>query len=279
MYKTIIVHVDGDPRQGSRLQAAVHLAREHGAHLIGSAATGVSTATYAILNGSMAMPLPEEQFQTLRDSVTVQLEAFREQAQQLGATSVDTRVAEDNTRTALLLQSRYADLVVLSQDDGHEPRLTDPAHGLPEFLALHGARPVLVVPAGYQGQPIPGNALVGWDGSVQAMRAITAALPLLQRAPLVRLAMVNPDQAPELHGDDPGAEMARYLTRHGVQVEVVVEHTRASAGDTLIALAQDKRAGLLVAGAYGHSRYLEWVLGGATRALLRRAPVPLLIAH
>lgn len=278
MYKTIIVHVDGGPQQDSRLRAAVPLATRHGAHLVGSAATGMSMANFAILNSSMAMPISSDDYQSLRDEVAAQLAPFVEQATRLGAASVETRLAEDNTRYGLLLDARYADLVVLSQDAPPDAHAGGPRH-LPEFLALHGPRPVLVVPAGYHDAPIPGPAVVGWDGSLQAIRAIQAALPLLQEAPLVRLVLVNPDELSELHGEEPGADMALYLARHGVQVEVVVERTRDTPGDTLIALAHDARAGLLVAGVYGHSRYREWALGGATRALLQRAPVPLLCAH
>lgn len=279
MYKTIIVHVDGGPRQASRLRAAVALALQDGAHLVGCAATGVSMATYAILNGSMSMPFSEQDFQGLREAIAAHLVPFEEQAARLGASSVEPRLAEDHIRYALLLQSRYADLVVVSQDENGDSHLPGFAHGLPQFLALHGARPVLVVPSGFGDQDLPGSAIVGWDGSMQAIRAIGAALPLLQRAPLVQLVLVNPEHQPELHGEEPGADMALYLARHGVKVELLVEHTRGHAGDTLVALAHDNHAGLLVAGSYGHSRYREWALGGATRTLLQRTPVPLLTAH
>jgi nucleotide-binding universal stress UspA family protein len=138
---------------------------------------------------------------------------------------------------------------------------------------------VLVVPESYSGQPIPGTAVVGWDGSMQAIRAIEGALPLLQQAESVKLALINPDQLSELHGEEPGADMALYLARQGVQVDVIVERTRSTAGDALMSLARNSGAGLLVTGAYGHSRYREWVLGGATRELLERSPIPLLLAH
>jgi nucleotide-binding universal stress UspA family protein len=154
-----------------------------------------------------------------------------------------------------------------------------PVRGLPEQVALHGARPVLVVPEAYAGAPIPGTAVIGWDGSMQAIRAIDGAMPLLQRAASVKLALVNPDTLSELHGEEPGADMALYLARHGVQVDVVVERTRATHGDALLSLTHATGAGLLVTGAYGHSRYREWVLGGVTRELLERAPIPLLLAH
>jgi nucleotide-binding universal stress UspA family protein len=193
--------------------------------------------------------------------------------------SFETRLVEDDARYALLVQSRYADLTVVSQDATPDPGLPVRVRGLPEHLALHGARPVLVVPDAYDGQPIPGTALIGWDGSLQAVRAIDGALPLLQRAASVMLALVNPDALADLHGEEPGADMALYLARHGVHVEVVVERTRATAGDALLALARASGAGLLVAGAYGHNRYREWALGGVTRELLQYAPVPLLLAH
>lgn len=286
MYKTIVVHVDGHAQQDSRLRAAAALARQHQACLVGSAATGISWLDYAVLTGTMGAPAPDPKtdYRGLRDAASVRLEGFRRAAERLGVESIETRLIDDDARYALLLQSRYADLVVLSQDEADAPpdRPDDlaprDAH-LPEYVALRGARPVLVVPRHHDGAAEPGNAVVGWDGSMQALRAICAALPLLQRAEGVKLALINPDELSELHGEQPGADMALYLARQGVCVDVVVERTRATVGAALLALAHGCRADLVVTGAYGHSRYREWILGGATRELLERCHVPLLIAH
>jgi nucleotide-binding universal stress UspA family protein len=295
MIKTIVVHIDGGPQQASRVAAAAQLAAEHGAHLIGSAETGISWLNYAALTGCMGAPAPDpaSDFGGLREAGNARLQAFREAATRLGVASWEARLIEDDTRYALLLQARYADLVVLSQDQfdvsgdaasaasatSAAASLAGRQRRLPENVALRGGRPVLVVPADHAGAPIPGTVVAGWDGSLQALRAITAALPLLRRADSVKLTLVNPDALSELHGEQPGADMALYLARHDVKVEVVLERTRTTAGHALTALAHDCGAGLMVAGAYGHSRYREWVLGGATRELLERAPVPLLIAH
>jgi nucleotide-binding universal stress UspA family protein len=280
MYKTIVVHIDGSAQQESRLRAAALLADAHGAHLIGTATTGVSWADFALLAGSMGGPIvPGSDFHALRDAAGVRLDAFAVQARGLGASSVESRLVEDDPRFALLLQSRYADLVVLSLDATPDPDAPVNVRNLPGHVALHGVRPVLVVPANYHAQPIPGTVVVGWDGSMQAIRAIDAALPLLQRADSVKLALVNPDELSELHGEEPGADMALYLARQGVVVDVVVERTRAATGDALIFLARTCGAGLLVAGAYGHSRFRELVLGGVTRELLDRSPFPVLFAH
>jgi nucleotide-binding universal stress UspA family protein len=279
MYKTIVIHVDGSACQESRLRAAALLAMKHGAHLVGSSATGISWIDYSLLTGSMAAPVIADDFQGLRDDAAARLEEFRVAAAHQGVESVETRLIEDDPRYALLLQSRYADLVVLSQDRDVAPGMPARVRGLPEHVALRGARPVLVVPEDYQGEPIPGTAVVGWDGGTQSLRAIGAALPLLTRAAAVKLAVVNPDELSDLHGEQPGADMALYLARHGAQVEVVVERTRSTTGAALCALARDSGAGLLVSGAFGHSRYREWMLGGTTRELLERARIPLLIAH
>lgn len=281
MLKTILVHVDGGPCQESRLRAATLLAGAHGAHLVGSAATGLSLASYAVLNGSMTMPVSNRDFQELREAVTVQLDDFVAQADRLGVPGAEARMVEDADRDGLLLQSRYADLVVVSQDFSQDNgRIRGRAErGLPQYLALHGARPVLVVPDAYHGKPIPGDALVGWDGSMPAQRAIQAALPLLAQAGTVHLALVNPDLQSGLHGDEPGADMAHYLARHGLKVDVAVERTRATEGEALMDMARDCHAGLMVTGAFGHSRYREWILGGVTRDVLDHAPAPLLIAH
>ncbi|MBD8533285.1 MULTISPECIES: universal stress protein [unclassified Massilia] len=274
MYKTIVVHVDDSSAMESRLQAAAQLANLHGAHLVGSAATGLSWPSYALLTGSMAVT-PIDEFDAICISARASLRDFAERARQLGVESVEERLVEDEHRYALLLQSRYADLVVTSQDTGAR----DSVRGLPQYVALHGARPVLAVPPGYAGAPMNEEIVVGWDGSLQAVRAIAAALPLLAGAASVRLVLVNAARESSLHGDEPGADIALYLARHGVRVDVVLEHTTDSVGEALLAIAQRYEAGLLVTGAFGHSRYRELVMGGVTRVLLERSTVPVLVAH
>jgi len=278
MYKTIIVHVDDSPAFEARLRAAAVLAKAHGAHLVGAAATGMSWPAYAMLIGAAAGGAGDaagDEFDSLRTLGRKSLERFAERASRLGVESAEGRLVEDENRDALLLQSRYADLVVLGQDGAGETTV----RGLPQYLALHGPRPVLTVPSIYAGGPIGESIVVGWDGSVPALRAIEAALPLLTRARVVRLALVNPEREAGLHGDEPGADMALYLARHGVPVEVVLERTESAAGDALLRVAYMNGADLLVTGAFGHSRYREMVLGGVTRILLERTGLPVLFAH
>jgi hypothetical protein len=102
----------------------------------------------------------------LRQAAGRRLDAFRTSAERLGVASYETRLIEDETRHGLLLQSRYADLTVLSQDPFHTVAASETDSGgrvrrLPEYLALRGVRPVLVVPHGWQDGGMPASALVG----------------------------------------------------------------------------------------------------------------------
>lgn len=158
MYKTIVVHVDGSPEQEARLRAGALLANAFDAHLVGSAATGISWFDYSLLVGSMGAPMmPESDFSGVREAVEARLEEFRTAIQRHGVESFETRMLEDDARYALLLESRYADLVIVSRDGEPiaVPGIPAQARGLPEYVALHGARPVLVVPPGWKTGPCP----------------------------------------------------------------------------------------------------------------------------
>lgn len=278
MFKTILVHVDDSPYQASRLRAAATLAADWDAHIVASAATGLNERDYMVMDRAISGPPPFARYQDLRDAAQARLARCEEQARRLGIASLERRILDADAEQALLLQSRYADLVVVSQF----PSINDQAHivtDLPEYVALHGTRPVLLVPDLYAGEPIGGQIVFGWDGSAEATRAAAAALPFLQRADKVHLAVINPDRLSELVDEPVGNDMALYLSRHGIKVELVRERTERPEGEALLALARDVGAGLLVAGAFGHSRYREWILGGVTRTLLDRTRLPLLIAH
>ena len=228
----------------------------------------------------MAMPPSQEEFDALRQKAQAQVDGFVDGAQRHGALSVEGRVLDEEVRAALLAQSRYADLLVASQRGQADVATPwSAATSLPTYLALHTGRPVLAVPPSYAGEALSDRIAIGWDGSLHAMRAITFALPLLQRARAVSLLIVNPNPVLGMEGDEPGADMALYLARHGVSVEVVVHRDGHSAAEVLLPLARDRSCALMVAGAYGHTRFREVVLGGVTGALLTDAPMPVFFAH
>jgi nucleotide-binding universal stress UspA family protein len=174
-------------------------------------------------------------------------------------------------------QARFSDLVVLGKPYGPGKRAE--AEPIVESALFEGRAPVLVVPD--QGEPLrqPKTVLVAWNESVEAMTAVRKALPFLTGADLVRIAVIDPPQ----HGperSDPGGLLAQMLARHGVACEIdVLSKTLTRVSDILNRHAADTAADLIVMGAYGHSRFREAILGGATRNMLEQATVPVLMAH
>ena len=174
-------------------------------------------------------------------------------------------------------RARFSDLVILSRPYG-EDRGAE-AEPIVEAAMFEGHAPVLVVPDNVEPVARPGTILIGWNESVEAMRAIRSALPFLTAADLVRIVVIDPPT----HGpdrSDPGGLLSQMLSRHGVKCEIdVLSKTMTRVSDILNRHAADTDADMLVMGAYGHSRFREAILGGATRNMLEQATVPVFMAH
>ena len=277
-YKTILVHVDQSPHAAARIALAVDLAASQQAHLVGSALTGITAEYYRNMNVTFGGPLTQEQLDERKHDAEQALDGFERQARAAGI-SYERRCSNDEADVGLVQQVRYADLVVLSQTD---PGLSGPAFfaQLPEHVALHGGRPVLVVPYAGAYHHLDRHALAAWDGSRAATRAVTDALPLLHNSAQVTLALFERASNAQ-PADLPGADIAPYLARHDVRLEVVQQTTHAGfdVGAALLSLAADQGADLLVMGAYGHQRWREILLGGVTRRVLQSMTLPVLMAH
>ncbi|SHH01403.1 universal stress protein [Massilia sp. CF038] len=274
-YKTILVHVDASPHCASRVQVAATLARAHGAHLIGAAMTGISHYVYANDNvdfSQMVVAMHVEAMQAKNRAALAQFDAV---ARAVGVDSFESRLLNDDPESALVLQARYADLVVVSQTDVKDAsaRVTP---GLPAYTMLASGRPVLVVPYAGTFAQVGSKVLLAWDGGMEATRALTAALPLLVRAAEVCVAVFNAD---ETHGAQPGADIALYLARHGITVTVTAQRTGIDVGEALLSLAADQQSDLIVMGGYGHTRLRELLLGGVTETVLGAMTAPVLMAH
>ena len=173
-------------------------------------------------------------------------------------------------------RARTADLTVLGWSAGGG----DSERALFEACLFDSGRPVLVVPASATFRGLPRRALVAWNGSREAARALREALPLLRRVKLTRVIAVDSAEADFSDGEDPCASVARYLSRH----DIAVETKRAHGGDrgvaTILADEADHfGAGFIVLGGYGHIRAGQWLYGGATRAALDSARTPLFFAN
>jgi nucleotide-binding universal stress UspA family protein len=176
----------------------------------------------------------------------------------------------------LTLNSLHSDLVVIGQRELQELR----GYASPEKLLLSSGAPILVMPSGWKSESIGNKILVGWNASREARRAVADALPFLVAASSVTLLVVDSEQRAGRHGEEPGADIALYLTRHGARVEVEQVLSQGSpVADVILSFAADHGMDLIVIGAYSHARSVEMLFGGVTRTLLKLAPVPLLMSR
>ena len=277
-YKTILVHVDDSRHVDERIRIAARIAAAEGAHLIGAAMTGVSRFVYRHTDLNENDPNIAAHIELLREGARAALAAFEPRVKSLGVTSYEQRLIDDDAGSGLTLQASYSDLVVVGQTDPEEMSLAKMPE-LPAHVVMNAGRPVLIVPYAGHFDNLVGNVLIAWDGSTQATRAVTSAIPLLKRATIAKVVIFNADENPGIHGEQPGADIALYLARHNVNVEVLQKKTVLDIGNALLTLVADEAADLLVMGGYGHSRFREVLLGGATRTVLASMTVPVLMSH
>jgi len=279
-YKTILVHVDESEHLASRVKLAAKIAMAENAHLIGAAMTGVSRFLEETAAISPGEPTMQPYLETLRQRASRALDAFEEMVQKAGVLSYERRLVDDDAAGGISLHARYCDLVVIGQDDLDEPSPTTMA-GFPEYVTMSSGSPTLIVPYAGIFEKVGERILIAWNASSQAMHAIRSALPFLRRAKNVDLVIYNPTARKDVYGDEPGADIALYLTRHGVNVNVMQEEIggEIDVGNALLSLATGQGTDLIVMGCYGHSRFREMLLGGATRVILESMTVPVLMAH
>lgn len=280
-YKTVLVHVDKDKHSTERIKLAAQIAMNDEAHLIGAAPSGVSRFIYQSRfiyeGGGMASHL-DSHLEELRKAAKDSLTQFESTVKSLGLQSYEARQVDDEAGAGISLQARYADLVVIGQTDLDDPNpATMP--DFPEYVVLNSGRPVLVVPYVGDFSTFGKRALIAWDASVSSTRAVTASIPLLRRADVVDVVVFNADAQGDAHGEQPGADIALYLARHNVKVNVVHKHTNIDIGNSLLSAATDLASDLIVMGCYGHSRFREILLGGVSRTVLESMTVPVLMAH
>ncbi|MEO1318484.1 MAG: universal stress protein [Pseudomonadota bacterium] len=271
-YRSIVSFADTDPGSDARLASATAVAAAEDAHL-------------TVLTLRYQADVPSYPFADGGAGAYVQ---FFEQAQQEAkeaAEATEAAIAAAGVRGEALpcvtvfgnlehrvnMVARFADLAVLNPPYG--PKTPRTTAELLETVLYESDIPALVMPDG-AAAPETSRVLIGWDGSRQALRAVKAAMPYLRRAGLIEICMIDP------LAEQPGERLAVMLSRHGVTPEIaVLARPVGSISQAIMGHALETGAGLVVMGAYGHSRFREAVLGGVTRDTLERVPLPLLVAH
>ncbi|WP_304615500.1 universal stress protein [Paracoccus sp. (in: a-proteobacteria)] len=276
-YKTILTILT-DPAQTPQLDAAAQLAVREDAHLeVLCLGIDLSQPGYFFPGGTAYM-LQDAIDTALADAERLEaaVRARLAPASDL-RWSVDSAVAQSGGIPALVgLRARFADLTVLVSP--YAKGQPAEAEIIAEAALFEGGCPVLVLPHA----EIPANlrrVLVAWNQSAEALAAIRRALPLLRAADRVEVTCIDPRRSsPER--SDPGGSLTQMLVRHGVRAEIaVLARTAPTISDELNRRAVEIGADLIVMGAYGHSRFRQAILGGATRNMLEKSAVPVLMAR
>ena len=273
---TVMVSLAFDASNDARLEVAGQLAERFDAGIVGVAAAQFSPPLY-FTTGQMAQDLIEQGQASIRERLA-ELEAQFRDAIKNRAKYVDWRCALDFPSRFVLQEARCADIVVTG---GLSPAFSDAfALASPKDLVMQTGRPLLVVPDRVDWLDSR-TVLVAWKDTTEARRAIADSLPLLRQANNIVITEI-----PEADGERFAAEarvgdVVGWLARHGLiaSARVPERSVGADATQQLDDIANDLGAGLIVAGAYGHSRFRELVLGGMTQHLVTQSARCVLLSH
>jgi nucleotide-binding universal stress UspA family protein len=276
---TVLVFIDFTPAGELRTEYAIQLCLRHGAHLIGVFVAPPGWAGNAVesyVRGEAAMRRVVRQNRVeaalAEEAASLDFQA----AIRREPVSFEFRVVHEQAENELaVLNSLHADLIVV----GTPGPGGLPDHWSPEAMLMASGVPIIVLPSTWMKTSPAERILLAWNATAIARRAITDSLSLLKAAKSVCVVVVDADKNPR-HGEEPGADIALYITRHGVKVTLKnIKSDGHSVAEAIQNTARHKDIDLIVIGAFGHSRVTSLILGSVTRSLLASAKTPLLLAH
>jgi nucleotide-binding universal stress UspA family protein len=273
-YKTLLVHLEPGQGNGPLLSAAGQFAERFAAHVIGIAATQpmIVVAGDGLVCGDV---YADDQRQATVDFGAAEAE-FRQALQGRGAgLEWRSELTIVPPIAYLSAHARSADLIMTGSMSPGAFALSHAAD--PGSLVMEAGRPVFIVPS--HARPLQWQgALIGWKDTRECRRATADALPLLKQTAhvtVLEIAAIDDLDAARVRVDD----VVTWLARHGVTASARIEPSTGNDGQRLQAAADDANADVIVAGAYGHSRLREWVIGGVTRDLLLEGRRGVMVSH
>ncbi|WP_441258268.1 universal stress protein [Bradyrhizobium sp. 521_C7_N1_3] len=264
-----------DPTPVSVIDRAVSLTSLFGAHIAAISCEAHVQVPGSLLSGAgnLGAIVASEAHKSRRNAQDL-LAAFEAAAQKFGVQReiILERCLTFEVPELLAEYARLRDLTIVPVPESY-----DQWHA--EAIVFGSGRPTLALPETPASKPVELNrVIVAWDFSRAAARAVSDGIPILEKAREVYVLTVTNEKV--IPGKRSSSELAKNLSRHGI--DVIVEEVDAAGraiGDVLAAQIESRRADLLVMGAYGHSRLREFILGGATRSILTKPPIPVLFSH
>ena len=279
-YKDLLVHLDSSDICAERVAASIALAKREGARLTGIALALESTiSTYIGID--FPSSLTDAQQEIVKKAADTAIANFTEAAEAAGVEYATRVISCPATKAAsrLAFFARHADLIFVGQPNPdsqgkafHEALLENVLH--------NSGRPVYVVPYIGRFEAKSRKAVIAWDGSKKAVRAVNDAIPLLTARAEVDVLVVNPKKRGDDYGGQQGENLVSHLERYGVNAKVVVRvHPEVTIDTVIQNYISDSGADLLVMGAFGHSRLREKAFGGVTNSILQQMIVPVLMSE
>ena len=261
-YKTVMVGLALDRPNDACLRVAGDIAERFGARIIGVAASDLKPPMY-FADGDVAQQLLDQEASAIETRLSELESEFRASVEKR-ASAVEWRAARALPVPYMLQQARAADILVVG---ARSETLVDPcAAPDPNDLVMQAGRPLLVVPPRTEWLDLR-SVLIAWKDVREARRAVFDALPILAAAKEVTVTEVPEQDSRRADALSHVADVAAWLRGHGIAAHTVVPEKAGDVSVQIETVASNIAAGAVIAGAYGHSRFREWVLGGVTRHL------------
>jgi nucleotide-binding universal stress UspA family protein len=258
---SLLLNINPDPGHKARLRTAIALVKSRGGHIT---CVQALTPPYTVGDPAAVVPVAEviEAMERTAREFQEEVEVALDQAE---VQWTWIRLYGD-AAAIIVSQSRLSDAIILS-GAGSYPTVGN--------VALHAPAAVVAVPDGLTdfGPEVP--TVIAWNGSHPCAHAMRSSVPLLHVAKSVHILVID-------KGDEefPATRALEYLSHHGIDADIHWRHSDGgSLGDKILNFAGQFGAGMIVAGAFGHNRVREMLLGSVTRAMLKNSPLPLFLAH
>ena len=277
-YKNLLVYLDQGASNKERVNTAIAIAKVHEAHLTGVVVNALpASSILQKLGFGTGEALMEQQ----RVDAEEIIEHFKQMTAQEGV-QADTRIiecVEGRAAEKLARMARIFDLSIMRQANPDKPNASFISE-LSEEVMLSSGRPVFFIPyVGAHNIPCR-RGLIAWDGSKAAARAVHDALPLLKMMEKVIILIVDADKIEHYADSQPGEELSRHLSLHGVNNEIRrLAKAEVSTSTIILNELSDSGADILIMGGYGTPKLREIMLGGVTRTLFECMTVPVFMSH
>jgi len=284
--RDLLVQVDQSERAALRLRLAADLARRHRSRLTAIFVRELNPAELHLrsvaelgLGSASAIDRVGEHIQKSIDAAEEWLRFELDELQREFELEVEWRCLDGVGSVVVPQHARFADLCIVGQDVS--PTNTATGYTFSEQLLFVTGRPVVFIPAQGSFDALGRHILVAWNSSRPSTRAVNDALPLIERAERVTVLAVNPTEFAKRYGALPPQQMLEHLRRHGAAVEGVwlEDVPTAAIADALQHEAHKAGADMIVAGAFGHPKLWEKLMGGVTRDLLARMSLPIFMSY